>query len=159
MRHCKPEQWTHCKATTAEKQVTMNKSNTGQLSPSALSFSKALSFCRRPSILTPPDGGYWQSNAEGGGENTPPISYSAAVENGAPRVVHHSHATTCGCHVVHHPVVATHRHCRETVPCESADANVVPVGMLRRWPALIECPACHEVGATNIRYKTDKATQ
>lgn len=36
--------------------------------------------------------------------------------------------------------------------------NVVPLSLLKRWPATVECPACRELTHTNARVKTGHGT-
>jgi hypothetical protein len=37
--------------------------------------------------------------------------------------------------------------------------NAVPLSLLKRWPATVECPACREFTHTNARIKTGHGTQ
>ncbi|KUI70967.1 hypothetical protein VM1G_06574 [Cytospora mali] len=37
-------------------------------------------------------------------------------------------------------------------------ANVVPLSLLKRWPATVECPACGELTHTNTRFETGNGT-
>ncbi|ROW04776.1 hypothetical protein VMCG_04772 [Cytospora schulzeri] len=37
-------------------------------------------------------------------------------------------------------------------------ANVVPLSLLKRWPACVECPVCRELTHTNARIKTGHGT-
>ncbi|KAK7954978.1 hypothetical protein PG988_015672 [Apiospora saccharicola] len=64
----------------------------------------------------------------------------------------HCHTTTttvCCCHHVQRPAGHNQYH-------EPAKANVVPVPLLQRWSALVECPGCHEIAPTVVKYKPGK---
>jgi hypothetical protein len=38
-------------------------------------------------------------------------------------------------------------------------ANVVPLSLLGRWAAVVECPICKELTRTSVRHKAGKGTQ
>lgn len=38
-------------------------------------------------------------------------------------------------------------------------ANVVPLSLLGRWAAVVECPLCKELTRTTLRHETGKGTQ
>ena len=38
-------------------------------------------------------------------------------------------------------------------------ANVVPLSLLGRWAAVVECPLCRELTRTTLRHETGKGTQ
>ncbi|KAK7910867.1 hypothetical protein PG985_013348 [Apiospora marii] len=61
----------------------------------------------------------------------------------------HTITTVCCCHHVQRPAGPNQYH-------EPAKANVVPVPLLQRWSALVECPGCHEIAPTVVRYKSGK---
>lgn len=44
-------------------------------------------------------------------------------------------------------------------PYVASRANVVPLPLLHRHPAMIECPACKEVGPTMTRHKAGAGAQ
>jgi hypothetical protein len=44
-------------------------------------------------------------------------------------------------------------------PPQKSYANVVPLSLLNRWPATVECPACKEMTHTGTRYEVGKGTQ
>lgn len=37
--------------------------------------------------------------------------------------------------------------------------NAVPLSLVKRWPATVECPACRELTHTNARIRTGHGTQ
>jgi hypothetical protein len=41
----------------------------------------------------------------------------------------------------------------------ASEANVVPLSLLGRWPATVECPGCWELTFTNTKVKSAKGTQ
>lgn len=42
---------------------------------------------------------------------------------------------------------------------EPSLANVVPLSLLGRWAAVVECPLCKELTRTTLRHETGKGTQ
>lgn len=64
----------------------------------------------------------------------------------------HTITTVCCCHHVQRPVGHNQYH-------EPAKANVVPVPLLQRWSALVECPGCHEIAPTVVKYRPGKGAQ
>ena len=42
---------------------------------------------------------------------------------------------------------------------EPSWANVVPLSLLGRWAAVVECPLCKELTRTTLRHETGKGTQ
>ncbi|KAF6844596.1 litaf-like zinc finger domain-containing protein [Colletotrichum musicola] len=72
----------------------------------------------------------------------------------------HSPPSTVGCQ---QSVACGTVHCHTVQPChhspaivDGSRANVVPVPMLDRWPALAECPGCHGIAATNTEHVIGK---
>ncbi|KAK8041298.1 hypothetical protein PG994_014305 [Apiospora phragmitis] len=90
-----------------------------------------------------------------------PVEAPAVAPGRADAVVAASHHTcqcqttaacyTVCCHGVRH--LAGHHSYHEPVT-----ANVVPVPLLQRWSALAQCPGCHEVAPTVVKYKSGKGT-
>ncbi|WYZ42344.1 hypothetical protein EsH8_VI_000043 [Colletotrichum jinshuiense] len=69
-----------------------------------------------------------------------------------------SYHQTGGCNASHcHVPVPQPCHHGETIG-EGSRANVVPIALLDRWPALIECPGCKGVAPTNTEHMVGKGT-
>lgn len=64
----------------------------------------------------------------------------------------HTTTTAVCCHHVQRPAGPNQYH-------EPAKANVVPVPLLQRWSALVECPGCHEIAPTVVKYRPGKGAQ
>ncbi|KAL5884245.1 hypothetical protein ACKVWC_003215 [Pyricularia oryzae] len=58
-----------------------------------------------------------------------------------------SNCQTGAQHVFGHPVHSQHSH-----------ANVVPLALLGRWPALVECPGCRGVAPTSTKHVAGKGS-
>lgn len=118
----------------------------------------------------------------GGFPNTPLTSYHQHKTSAAAYVPEHQHSqaqaqaqTPSGRTTVHHHhyhsggaegVMHHHGHNQLTpgayrgcVAAPRVEANIVPVPLLARYPALIQCPGCREISATSTKHVVGKGTQ
>ncbi|KAK7966001.1 uncharacterized protein PG986_000278 [Apiospora aurea] len=75
---------------------------------------------------------------------------AAPCHHGSPAATGCFHHTVC-CHHGQQPVAQHSYH-------EPAKANVVPVPLLQRWSALVQCPGCREIAPTVVKYQSGKGT-
>ncbi|KAH8895475.1 hypothetical protein GQ53DRAFT_820304 [Thozetella sp. PMI_491] len=75
---------------------------------------------------------------------------------GPPYTTYDPEAACVPCtHICHPPAQSSHIHYHGDA---RSRANVVPVPLLQRHPALAQCPGCYAVSPTRVRYVSGKGT-
>ncbi|KAH7028165.1 LITAF-like zinc ribbon domain-containing protein [Microdochium trichocladiopsis] len=134
---------------------TIHNATTGPPPPLIDVVSSPIHQSHAGSIHTPPSHHSYHGGNVGASQQLPfqaPAYCSTTIHH------HNMHASATGTPAVHH-----HTHSQMPVNHYYAEpprlyGNVVPVPLLQRFPALIQCPACRDIGPTSVRHVPGKGT-
>ncbi|TDZ25666.1 hypothetical protein Cob_v001407 [Colletotrichum orbiculare MAFF 240422] len=86
--------------------------------------------------------------------HTPPSTMGCSHHTGAHSIAHQDAAPSC--HPSHGHIVQPCHPSRDIY--QASRANLVPLPLLGKWPALVECPGCQGVAPTTTEHTIGKGT-